>query len=106
RGNIFRKSLEIGPTEYAVGFATNEADRVQGFHAAVDVPDDPDAPMPLDVAGDIEAKLARVQDAVRHTGSRLLFVMDEAPGIPQMIFDALKGSLLGDRVYALMLGNP
>jgi len=103
-GEMHTCSLKIGPEHYALGFSTNTTDRFQGFHAGVDVPDDPDAPPPLVDPEDV----ARVLHAAakRAPSTRLLFVMDEAAGIEQMIYDAVKGSFLGEHVYVLYLANP
>ncbi len=108
RGRIGAKSLVIGPEHYAVGFATNTSDRIQGFHAGVDVPDDPDAEEQVETIDDPEKMIGEAVIAQRKSSAavRLLFVIDEAPGVQQFIFDALRGSMLGDNVFVLMQANP
>lgn len=110
RGRIGQKNLWIGPEHYAIGFATNTSDRMQGFHAGVEVPADPDAdPEDQDVEEiDVERAIGEIVIAQKRksNATRLLFVIDEAAGVPQFIFDALRGSMLGDNVYTLMQANP
>lgn len=106
RGEIFQKSLTIGPEHYALGFSTNKSDRFQGFHGGVDVPEDPDAP-PEEMDPEALARLAHgAVEITRTSATRLLFIFDEAAGIEQYIFDAVKGSFMGDNVYVLYLANP
>lgn len=108
RGRPGQKSLTIGPEHYAIGFATNTSDRMQGFHAGVDVPANPDEDDEEQEPEDIERMLGEIAIAQKRksNATRLLFVLDEAAGVPQFIFDALRGSMLGDNVYTLMQANP
>lgn len=108
RGSIGQKNLWIGPEHYAIGFATNTSDRMQGFHAGVDVPLDPDAEPEATDDDSIERAIGEIVIAQKRksNATRLLFVLDEAAGVPQFIFDALRGSMLGDNVYTLMQANP
>lgn len=116
RGRLGQKNLWIGPEHYAIGFATNTSDRMQGFHAGVDVPAEPDADPEADPAEheqdqeelDPERAIGEIVIAQKRksNATRLLFVLDEAAGVPQFIFDALRGSMLGDNVYTLMQANP
>ncbi len=109
RGRIGQKNLWIGPEHYAIGFATNTSDRMQGFHAGVEVPADPDAEDEgPDDPEEIERAIGEMVIAQKRksNATRLLFVLDEAAGVPQFIFDALRGSMLGDNVYTLMQANP
>lgn len=41
-----------------------------------------------------------------HHGARLLFVVDEASGVDEQIFNAARGFLTGANSYVLMIGNP
>lgn len=108
RGRISTKSLVIGPDHYAIGFATNTSDRIQGFHAEPNVPDDPDSDGDQDPVDDPERLIGEAAIAARKSASsaRLLIVVDEAAGVPQFIFDALRGSMLGGNVYVLLQANP
>jgi hypothetical protein len=112
RGKIGQKNLWIGPEHYAIGFATNTSDRMQGFHAGVEVPANPDADPESDPAEQEELDPERAIGEIviaqkrKSNATRLLFVIDEAAGVPQFIFDALRGSMLGDNVFTLMQANP
>lgn len=109
RGKPGQKSLTIGPEHYAIGFATNTSDRMQGFHAGVDVPADPDEEdEEPSTPEEIERAIGEIAIAQKRksNATRLLFVLDEAAGVPQFIFDALRGSMLGDNVFTLMQANP
>lgn len=39
-------------------------------------------------------------------GPNMLFIVDEASGVPQAIYDAIEGNRAGGGVYVLLLGNP
>lgn len=108
RGRIGQKNLWIGPEHYAIGFATNTSDRMQGFHAGVEVPADPDEEDRPEDPAEIERAIGELIIAHKRksNATRLLFVLDEAAGVPQFIFDALRGSMLGDNVFTLMQANP
>ena len=41
-----------------------------------------------------------------HDEENLLFVVDEASGVPDAIFPAMEGSLTGDGSYCILAGNP
>lgn len=41
-----------------------------------------------------------------HHGRRLLFVVDEASGVDEQIYNAARGFLTGSNSYVLMIGNP
>ena len=66
----------------AIGFATDDPDNVLGFHA--------DAKPPWEESD----------------GARLLFVLDDAVGIDQSIYDAIQGSFASGDVYILVAANP
>ena len=36
----------------------------------------------------------------------VMFILDEAAGIPDSIFDAIQGSIQGENVYCILVGNP
>ena len=36
----------------------------------------------------------------------IMFILDEAAGIPDPIFDAIQGSIQGENVYCILVGNP
>lgn len=108
-GEINNTSLKLGPDWYAIGFSTNDSTRFQGFHAGVVPPSD------IDETGEQSASAEQIADAIeraahdvgkRSSTKRLLLLFDECFGIDQMIFDAAKGSMLGDSVYVLAMGNP
>lgn len=100
-GEVFTASLRIAPQWGALGMSTDKPGRIQGFHAGLDIPDeDPDDPMAFDPA----VVVGQVEKAP--PGSRLFVVIDEAPEVRAPIMEALYGSMIGDRVYALWQGNP
>lgn len=111
-GECMNTMLRVAPDWYAIGFSTNDSTKFQGFHAGVAPPLDPamldvpdDGPVAPEVVVDaIERAAAEVSK--RSSVKRLLLVFDEAAGIEQMIFDAAKGSMLGDRTYVVMGANP
>jgi phage terminase large subunit len=39
-------------------------------------------------------------------GKNMLFIVDEASGVPQPIYDAIEGNRAGGGVYVVLLGNP
>lgn len=108
RGICNTTSLKIGPDWYAIGFSTNDSTRFQGFHAGVEPPDDIDETGRVDKPSKIAEEIERAAHDVSKKSStkRLLLLFDECFGIDQMIFDAAKGSMLGENVYVLAMGNP
>lgn len=107
RGECLNTQLKIAPEWYSLGFSTNDSTKFAGFHAGVDVPDDPDAPEPQKPEEIAEAIDRAAHEVKRRSNvKRLLLVFDEAAGIDQIIFDAAKGSLEGEHTYGLMLANP
>lgn len=106
-GEITNTSLKLGPDWYAIGFSTNDSTRFQGFHAGVTPPADIDETEGTEPERIVEAIEAAAHDVGRKSSTkRLLLLFDECFGIDQMIFDAAKGSMLGDNVYVLAMGNP
>ena len=75
-------SWRVAPGWSAIGFATDDPDNVLGFHA--------DAAPPWEQAD----------------GARLLFVLDDAVGIDQSIYDAMQGSFASGDAYILIAANP
>ena len=57
-----------------------------------------------------ESGEAAVDDALRalrdSKAKRILFVLDEAPGVGAPVWDAMEGSIVGDHAYVLAQGNP
>jgi hypothetical protein len=108
-GECLTTRLNVAPDWYAIGFSTRDSGRFLGFHAGVDVPDDPDAEpddavRPEVVAEQIER--AAHETARRSSTKRLLLLFDEAPHVDPQIYEASRGSMLGDRTYVVLAGNP
>lgn len=108
RGECRSTSLKLGPDWYAIGFSTNDSTRFQGFHASAEPPQDDDEldgkAKPSDVA---EAIAKAAHEAGRKSSAkRLLLLFDECFGVDQIIYDAAKGSMVGENVYVLAMGNP
>ena len=70
-GEISKAALDLGPRNFALGIATDRAERFQGFHAG-----------------------------------EILFVVDEASGVSEEIFDAIRGSMTSRTAKLLLIGNP
>lgn len=96
-------SYRLGPKHFVVGIATNRAERVHGYHAEVDPPEDPD-----DDVGYLERARDEVLEVANELSQagRLLIVIDEAPGVAQFIWDGLRGTLASSRVMVVLSGNP
>jgi len=60
RGTCLQVEVKCNPESYMIGFATDNATRIEGWHSA-----------------------------------HILFILDEAKGIPQWVYDALEGSMGG-----------
>lgn len=110
--------LRITPDRFALGFSTNSEGRFRGFHAEPDVPENPDEGLGSDVHDDvapldltpeeIAEHIERIahEHAKRSNANRLVYIFDEAQHVPQIIFDAARGSWSSDRVHVIMCGNP
>ena len=99
--------VKIGPKHYAIGFSTDKADRMQGFHAGVVPPtDDPDRDLTDDEIAQALAAVAAGFDDDTASSRRLVFLFDEAPGIAQYLFDAVHGSMSGPNTRLVLAGNP
>jgi len=100
-GECHTTSLRLGPNWGAIGLSTDKPGRIMGFHSGLEIPaEDADDPMAFDAASVIG-----IVEKVSH-GGRLFIVVDEAPEVRAPILEALYGSMIGDRVYALWQGNP
>jgi len=84
--------LRIGPQHFAIGFSTEDPINIMGFHAGAVIPPDEDAE---------EGTLAELPPE-----QWLFMIFDEAPGISQEIFDAIKGSMAGPNTRLILAGNP
>jgi phage terminase large subunit len=69
--HISRTRLEFGPNRFAVGLASKEETRIEGYHSAV-----------------------------------LMYVFDEAKGIPVNIWNGAQGALVGGNTYCLAISTP
>ena len=83
--------LRIGPKHFAIGFSTEDPINIMGFHAGATPPPSEDEKNEL-------TKLPPEQ--------WLFMIFDEAPGINQSIFEAVKGSLAGPNTRLILAGNP
>lgn len=70
-GQLLETALKIAEDTFALGFATDEGDRFQGFH-----------------------------------GPHLFIVVEEAAGVPEVIFEAIDGCLTTEGARLLLIGNP
>lgn len=70
-GKITTLKLDISEKHYALGFSTDDINRIAGFH-----------------------------------GVRLLYVIDEANGFPEELFEAVDGVLSGQDSKLVMFSNP
>lgn len=97
-----KTQLRIGPRHYAIGFSTDRPGRIQGFHAGVTPPDDPDSDLSAEELADrLKEVLSGAGDGVR-----LLLIFDEAAEVAQALYEAMKGSLSGPNVFLVLAGNP
>jgi hypothetical protein len=99
-GKMGTTSLEIGPEHYAMGLATDDPSRQQGWHAGVVVPDDPDREL---TEADLKVLAAKTDGGEARS---MLIIIDEASGYDESLWNAIEGSLSGSNVYVLMLANP
>ena len=77
-GELMQTRLDISPNWYAMGLSTDKEERFQGFHAKGSEP-----------GGD----------------GGLLVIVDEASGVADHIFDAMRGYLTSPNCYVLLIGN-
>ena len=78
QGDLTSTRLDIGPTWYAMGLSTDKEERFQGFHAKGSDPGGPGG---------------------------LFVIVDEASGVADGIFDAMRGYLTSANSYVLLIGN-
>lgn len=78
-GKITRDSkLELAPTWYAAGIATDKEERFQGYHP---------------------------ETSEDGKGGGMLVIVDEASGVADYVFDAIRGYLTQENCYVLLIGN-
>jgi hypothetical protein len=103
-GKCDTMQIRIGPKHYVISITTDKVERMQGFHAGVTPPsDNPDRDL---TEGEIVERFRSAVEEHQSTGRKLVFLIDEAPGVAQVLLDALKGSLSGPDTYVVMAGNP
>jgi len=78
RGDLMTTRLDIGPTWFAQGLSTDKEERFQGFHSKGSEPGGPGG---------------------------LMVIVDEASGVEDHIFDAMRGYLTSPNCYVLLIGN-
>ena len=78
KGELMTTRLDIGPAWYAMGLSTDREERFQGFHAQGADPGGPGG---------------------------LFVIVDEASGVADHIFDAMRGYLTSPNCYVLLIGN-
>jgi phage terminase large subunit len=78
RGELMTTRLDIAPSWYAMGLSTDREERFQGFHAKGH-----------DTGG----------------AGGLFVIVDEASGVADHIFDAMRGYLTSRNSYVLLIGN-
>ncbi len=77
-GEMMAQRLEIGPNWYGTGLSTDREERFQGYHAG---------------------------GAVAGEDGGLMVIVDEASGVADPIFDAMRGYLTSPNSYVLLIGN-
>jgi phage terminase large subunit len=78
KGELMSTRLDVSPSWYAMGLSTDREERFQGFHA-------------------------RGSKAGGPGG--LFVIVDEASGVADHIFDAMRGYLTSPNCYVLLIGN-
>ena len=78
KGELMTTRLDIGPSWYGMGLSTDREERFQGFHAR--------------------------GSALGGPGG-LFVIVDEASGVADHIFDAMRGYLTSPNCYVLLIGN-
>lgn len=78
RGEIMQTRLDIGPSHYAMGLSTDREERFQGFHA---------------------------RGSEKGGPGGLMVIVDEASGVADPIWDAMRGYLTSPNCYVLAIGN-
>lgn len=101
-GKVDATQWRLGPRHFALGRATDDPIRVQGFHAASPVPEDLDPDEPI-TEGDLDTLLAIAREG-GDDGTDLLALCDEI--VDARIIDALSGSVQGPSAYWALCFNP
>ena len=78
KGELMQTRLDIAPSWYAMGLSTDREERFQGFHASGSEPG---------------------------MDGGLFVIVDEASGVADHIFDAMRGYLTSPNCYVLLIGN-
>tara|TARA_R110000787_G_scaffold8919_2_gene30911 strand:+ start:1223 stop:2533 length:1311 start_codon:yes stop_codon:yes gene_type:complete len=78
QGDLMQTRLDVGASWYAMGLSTDREERFQGFHAKGSIPGGPGG---------------------------LLVIVDEASGVADHIYDAMRGYLTSPNCYVLLIGN-
>ena len=78
KGDLMTTRLDMGPSWYGMGLSTDREERFQGFHARGSQPGGPGG---------------------------LFVIVDEASGVADHIFDAMRGYLTSPNCYVLLIGN-
>lgn len=78
KGELMQTRLDLGPSWYAMGLSTDREERFQGFHAQGSQPGGPGG---------------------------LMVIIDEASGVADPIWDAMRGYLTSPNCYVLAIGN-
>jgi len=88
------------PQHFAIGFSTEDPINIMGFHAGAVAPpeEDEDDKDGEENTEDILAELPPEQ--------WLFMIFDEAPGVSQQLFEAIKGSMAGPNTRLILAGNP
>lgn len=102
-GQPFKMHWELGPKHIWEGIAANDPHAVAGHHADVDAPET-EAGWHEYSEKDVEDLAARVKEIGK--AGRVLILFDEAAGVPEFIYDGLRGTMAGDRVMVAQTCNP
>lgn len=130
-GKLSTQAWRVSPSWFGVGVSVNRPDNALGYHGGVIAPDGPDPfiddddPLSVQPGGRVDATPstegtlegeehesgeAAVDAALKRArdthAKRILFVLDEAPGIGAPVWDAMEGSIVGPHAYVLAQGNP
>lgn len=92
--------VRLDERHWAMVLPSRDPDAMRGFHASPDLPGDPDA----DTLS--EEDIAWMEEQASDTSTRLLVIVDEAPGVPSDAFNVLSGMFTKPNVYGVLSGNP
>ena len=99
-GRTSQSSIEIDERHWAVSLPAKNPDAMRGFHASPVVPGDPDA----DCLS--EEDIAWFKEQLSDGSTRVLIVIDEAPGVDPEAYRALAGMATKPNVFQIWTGNP